>query len=54
MTNITELHPEKPVTVTLPGSQWLALMLKLAARGHNTEDAVLAEAAMLRQIGAAK
>lgn len=53
MENILTLHPEKEASVTLTGSQWLALMLKLAGRGHDTDAAALAEASILRQIGEA-
>jgi hypothetical protein len=50
MADLITLHPEKEATVTLAGSQWLALMLKLAGRDHNAETVAWAEAAMLDQL----
>lgn len=58
MTNVTPF-PDKiagapNIAVTLTGTEWLAIALKLAGRDHHPEDAVLAESKMLRQMGGAK
>jgi len=53
MADLITLHPEKEATVTLTGSQWLALMLKLAGRGHDAVAAAAAEARIIAHLAKA-
>lgn len=53
MAEIHTLHPEKETAVTLTGAEWLAIMLKLAGRGHDTVTALAAEARIIAQMAKA-
>jgi len=54
MENVVELRPAKKYNVSLTGAEWLALMLKLAGRGHDVMAAESAEAKMLQQLNFAE